>query len=215
MLGQTVELGITGNVELIGVLIDYGLDVIVIFDGFDYVYFPSGHLRFIRLVTNVSQISEPTYDRIDLENSLSFRGILHESKGMFVKLFVSGNQAIHGYVTNVLTDYFIFFSPVYKTMLIPLFHLKWLIPYPQNQTPYSLSKKTLTANPAVFKMARTFEEQLKKMGERIVVFDLGSNPDKIGLIKNIQNNVVELISANQKPIYWNLQHIKTAHFPDL
>lgn len=215
MLGKTVELEISGNIERVGVLIDFGQDVVVIYDGVDYVYIPSVHLQNIRLVSNVSQISEPAYERTDLENDLSYRKILNESKGMFVKIFVAGNQSIHGYVTNVLTDYFVFFSPVHKTLWVPLFHLKWLIPYPENQTPYTLSKDTFPVTPSTLKMARTFEEQLKKMEGKIVVFDLGSNPEKIGLLKSIQNHMAELITADQKPRYWNIHHIKMVNSPNL
>lgn len=215
MLGKTVKLEISGNIERVGVLIDFGQDVVVIYDGLNYVYIPSVHLQNIRLVSNVSVISGSAFERTDVENDLSYRKILNESKGMFVKIYVAGNQAIHGYITNVLTDYFVFFSPVHKTLWIPLFHLKWLIPYPENQTPYTLSKDAFPVTPSTLKMARTFEEQLKKMEGKMVVFDLGSNPEKIGLLRSIQNHMAVLITADQKPWYWNIRHIKMVNSPNL
>lgn len=215
LVGKVIQLEISNKINLLGLLIDYGLDVIVIFDGIDYVYIPSGHIQNIRLVANDTQISSPSNDNIDADNDLSCRKILMESKGMFVQIFVAGNQSIHGYVTNVLSDYFCFFSPVHKTLFVPLFHLKWLIPYPENKTPYTLDKDNLPVNPSVIKLARTFEEQLKKMEGRIVVFDLGSNPEKIGLLKSIQNSMAELITADQKSLYWNIHHIKMVNFPNM
>ena len=53
---------------------------------------------------------------------------------------LAGNAPIHGYVTSVMNDYIVFYSPVYKTVYISLKHLKWLIPYKENQVPYALNK---------------------------------------------------------------------------
>jgi hypothetical protein len=216
MVGKAVELEISGNIERVGLLIDYGLDLVVIYDGVNYVYIPFGHIQNIRLSQSIQEpIVESVYERLDPENELSYRKILIESKGMFVQIFVAGNQSIHGYVTSVMTDYFVFYSPVHQTLFIPMFHLKWLIPYPENQTPYTLKKEDLPVQPTSIKLARTFEEQIKKMQGSIVVFDLGSDPDKVGLLKNTQNNIVELITADQKPVYWNIHHIKMANSPNL
>lgn len=215
MLGKTVELEISGLIQRVGILIDYGLDV-VIYDGIHYVYLPSGHIQNIRLVANqTQQITEPDYNRLEDESDLSYRKVLKASKGMFVEIFVAGNQSIHGYVTSVQTDYFVFYSPVHNTLFIPMFHLKWLIPYPENQSPYTLDKKDLPVNPTRVKLYRTFEEQLKSMEGKIAVFDLGSNPDKIGLLKSTNNRLVELVIADQTTIYWNIQHIKMVNFPQL
>jgi len=216
MIGKTVELEISGNIERVGILIDYGLDVVVVYDGVHYVYIPSGHIQNIRLAANKSQqITEPDYNRLEDENDLSYRKVLQASKGMFVEIFVAGNQSIHGYVTSVQTDYFVFYSPVHNTLFIPMFHLKWLIPYPENQSPYTLDKKDLPVNPTQVKLYRTFEEQLKSMEGKIAVFDLGSNPDKIGLLKSTKNRLAELVIADQTTIYWNIQHIKMVNFPHL
>ena len=215
MVGSTIQLEVSGKIERVGVMVDCGADIIVIYDGFDYVYFPTSHIQHIRLITNVSQISEPGYDRTELKNNLTYKGILNESKGMFLKIFVTGNQALHGYITSIQNDYFVFYSPVHKTLLIPLFHLKWLIPYPENQTPYTLSEETFPLTLSTQKMAKTLDEQLKKMEDKLVVFDLGSNPDKIGLLKHVQNNMAKLVNADQKTIYWNIHHIKIVSFPEL
>ncbi len=216
MVGKTVEMEISGKIERVGILIDYGLDIVVLYDGIHYVYLPYGHIQSVRLVPNASQqISEPQYERWEDANDLSYRKVLNAAKGMFVEIFVAGNQSIHGYVTSVQTNYFVFFSPVHNTLFIPMFHLKWLIPYPENQSPYTLDKKDLPVNPTRVKLFRTFEEQLKSMEGKIAVFDLGSNPDKIGLLKSTNNNLVELVIADQTTMYWNIHHIKMVNFPHL
>lgn len=216
MVGKTVKLELSGLIDRIGIMIDYGLDLVVLFDGINYVYIPFGHVQNIRLYPNQSNTDQnPPYERTDAVNELSYRKILIESKGMFVQLFVAGNQSIHGYVTSVLSDYFVFFSPVHRTLLIPMFHLKWLIPYPENETPYSISREQFPYVPSQVKLYRTFEEQLKKMAGKIVVFDLGNNPEKIGLLRNISNKMIELVIADQKTLYWNIHHIKMVHCPNL
>lgn len=216
MIGQAVELKISGNIVLIGMLMDSGLDLTVIYDGVHYVYIPFGHIQNIRLAENVKELEfDYAYERAEIEDEISYRKILLESKGTFVQIFVAGNQSIHGYVTSVMTDYFVFYSPVYQTLFIPLFHLKWLIPYPENQTPYTLKKEELPVNPTSIKLARTFEEQIKRMEGNIVVFDLGSEPDKIGLLKSTHNHIVELITAEQNPVYCNIHHIKIANSPNM
>jgi hypothetical protein len=215
LVGKVVELELSGNAIRVGMLIDYGRDLLVIYDKVHYVYIPFGHIQNIRLAKDTDEPgSEPAGQTLEAENELSYRKILIESKGMFVQLFVSGNQSIHGYVTSVMTDYFVFFSPVHQTLFIPMFHLKWLVPYPENQTPYTLKKEELPAHPTSIKLARTFEEQVGRMVGRIVVFDLGSDPDKIGLLKSVKNNVLELITADQKPVYWNIHHMKIASCPN-
>jgi hypothetical protein len=216
MIGKGIELDISGNIERVGMLVDYGLDLVVIYDGNNYVYIPFGHIQNIRLHRGTMQTDQPSaYERSDADNELSYRKILMESKGMFVQIFVAGNQSIHGYVTSVMTNYFVFYSPAHQTLFIPMFHLKWLIPYPENQTPYTLRKEELPVQPTSFKLARTFEEQIKKFEGNIVMFDLGSQPDKIGLLKGIQNNIAELVTADQRSVYWNIHHIKMVNSPNL
>ncbi len=221
-IGKTVELEISGNIERVGLLIDFGPDILVIFDGANYVYIPFGHIQSIRWIQNGAELQSAQQDSAysadglkNDSNELTFRKILIESKGMFVQIFVTGNQSIHGYVTHVMQDYFVFYSPVHKTLYIPMFHLKWLLPYPENRSPYSVKTNGLPSGAAPVNLAQSFEEQLKKTVGNLVVFDMGSNPDKIGLINSVQNHVVELTTADQKPVYWNIHHMKTAHFPDL
>ena len=51
------------------------------------------------------------------------------------------------HITGIMNNYFVFQSPVYKTMYISLNHLKWLIPYAQNDKPYGLDNHTITLQP--------------------------------------------------------------------
>ncbi|MED1421303.1 hypothetical protein P4U09_14610, partial [Bacillus smithii] len=127
--------------------------------------------------------------------------------------FAAKNKSLHGYITSVLNDYIVFYSPVYKTIFISMHHLKWFTPYSVPSTPYTLSSKELPVVPLNIPLARSFEEQLKKYKETLVVFDLGEEADKIGLLKNVENNMVKLAAADSRTVFWKLSHLKMFHLP--
>lgn len=214
-IGQQVDVEITGKTIFIGILVDVGLDILVLYDGSQYLYIPLLHLHNIKLsndepIDYTEQTKQMYGDSIE---NISYRKALNNAKGMFVEIYVTGNKSVHGYITNILTDYLVFYSPVYKTMFISLHHLKWMTPYSSSLTPYTLSNEVLPVQPSAIPALRTFEEQLKKYEGELIVFDTGEQPNKIGLLKNIQNNIVELNTANGETIYWKLSHLKSAHLP--
>lgn len=219
LIGEQVSVVISGNTTFSGILIDIGQDVIVLYNGKKYLYIPIIHVHCIRDKNKDSiveeQIEKPSGSLpFQLENeSISYRKILLNAKGQFVEFFITGNKSIHGYITNVLNDYIVFFSPVYKTMFISMQHLKWLTPYTSNLTPYTLSKTLLPVVPSTVPNSRTFQEQLKKYEDQLLVFDMGDHPDKIGLLSNLTDNIAELVTAEGQKIFWKLSHLKSVHIP--
>ncbi|RFU66188.1 DUF2642 domain-containing protein [Peribacillus saganii] len=215
-LGKDVEVEISGKTYFSGILIDMGLDILVLFNGRKYLYIPLLHLHNIkeREVRGHEEQTEKPTNTMPFQNekeTISYRKILTNAKGQFVEIFVTGNMSIHGYITNVLNDYIVFYSPVFKTLCISMQHLKWLTPYTNNLTPYTLNNADLPVVPANMPLARSFEEQLKKFEGHLLVFDLGHDPNKVGLLKNINNNIAELVNAEGKTIFWKLMHLKTVH----
>lgn len=219
-LGKALDVDVTGEKVVTGILVDIGLDIIVLYTWGNFFYIPLTH---IQRVQEHSQSDDDSYDLskpsenhpIDQDQILSYRKILNNAKGLFVQIYVSGNQKLHGYITNVLTNYFVFYSPVYKTMFIPLFHLKWLIPYIGEQTPYSLEGKSFPIKPTSITLARTFEEQMKKLEGKIVICDLGLHENKIGHMRKTDGNFIELVGAGGDIWYFNILHLKTVHSPEL
>lgn len=218
LLGQEVEIEISGKTLFTGLLIDAGLDILVVFDGKDYLYIPLMHLHNISertIKSNEESIEQPT-SKMPFQNdqeSISYRKILNNAKGQFLEIFVTGNRSIHGYITSVLNDYIVFYSPVYKTIFISMQHLKWLIPYSSSLTPYKLSNSVLPVVPTNIPLSRSFEEQLKKYEGKLLVFDLGDNPNKVGLVNSIKNNIVDLTTAGGETVFWKILHLKTVHIP--
>lgn len=215
-VGQQVIVEISGNNICNGKLIDLGLDIMVMVYEQQFYYIPLVHVQNVKLNsesrTGTDILSNET--PIDyLADSLSFRKILNTAKGRFVEIYVTGNKTIHGYLTSIMNDYIVFYSPVYKTMYVSMNHLKWLIPYRSNVTPYSLDNQFLPMNAINIALSRTFEEQCKKLEGKIVVFDLGENTNKIGLLQKADNDFIQLINASGDKVFWNLQHLKTVFTP--
>ena len=215
LIGKDVVIEISGKTMLSGILIDLGPDILVIFDGLKYLYIPLIHLHNIRERIAEEAIQKPAGNVPieEMSDSLSYRKTLTNAKGKFVEVFVTGNQSIHGYITSVLNDYIVLYSPVYKDMLISMHHLKWLTPYHNSLTPYTLSNEKLPVVPSSMPLARSFEEQLQKYDGKLLVFDLGNHPDKVGLVTSILNNIVHIITAGGESVYWKLSHLKTIHIP--
>lgn len=216
LIGKNVSIELSGRKELFGRLIDAGLDILVIYNK-EYFYIPFGHIQRIKTDTENFydwevdfQPEQPIHTNSD---TISYRKILINSKGTFVSLYITGNKTIHGYITSVMNDYFVFYSPAYKVMYISMNHLKWLIPYSKNTSPYLLTNQSLPVNPTSISLARTFTEQCKKLENQMVILDNGDHPEKIGLLKKVYNTKMILINAEGETVYWNCQHIKTFHLP--
>ncbi|MCH1626250.1 DUF2642 domain-containing protein [Fredinandcohnia quinoae] len=215
-VGEQIEVEISGHKQITGILIEIGTDIIVMYtkEG-DFYYIPILHIQKVKIpkINETEEIINPGNTPINTHtDEISLRKIVNNAKGLFVEIFVTSKNSIHGYVTNLMNDYIVFYSPVFKTMFIPFHHLKWLIPYNPNQTPYGLDRQNFPVNPSRITLARTFEEQIKKLQGQMVVYDLGEDKDKIGQLKNIENNVIELVTAREESVFINTRHIKTLHF---
>jgi hypothetical protein len=216
-INKQVEVEISGNdYSITGKLVDMGLDLLVLFHEQRFYYIPLVHVQNLKAISqsDADEVVNLPEEPIDYQmSSLSYRRILNHAKGRFVEIYVTGNKSIHGYLTSIMNDYFLFYSPVYKAMFISMNHLKWLIPYRPDLTPYSLSNQFLPANPVNIALSRTFEEQCKKLVGNLVIFDLGDNPNKIGFLQKADNQIMELVNANGDKVCWNLHHLKTVYIP--
>ncbi|UXH43129.1 DUF2642 domain-containing protein [Rossellomorea vietnamensis] len=214
--GEAVMIELTGKKVINGFLIEVGSEVMIVYNGDDYIYISTSHIKSMSVVSKDSiGIDEPSVSpQLEQEDQLSLRKILTTAKGVFLEIYTTGNQSIHGYITGIMNNYFAFYSPVYKTMYISLQHLKWLIPYSTNLSPYRLSKENLPVNPSnSITLARSFEVQLEKLSGHLVVLNLGVQEEMIGKIERVSDNIMELITAKGESTYLNMQHIQTIHLP--
>jgi hypothetical protein len=213
-MGKQVELELSGRkMQIRGKLIDIGNDIIVIFNGMQYLYIPTIHLQNVKL-TEMSE--EFAYGQTELlfdHTDISYRKIVMNAKGTFTEIFIDGAQSLHGYITSIMNDFFVFFSPVYRTVYVSMEHVKYITPYESNVTPYELSQERFPLQPTGITLSRTFDQQLKKLEGELVVLDLGDHSRKIGRLNAIENNILELVSANGQRLFMHVNHVKTIHTP--
>ncbi|MFX3636538.1 MAG: DUF2642 domain-containing protein [Candidatus Pristimantibacillus sp.] len=215
-LGKKIVVELSGKRLLKGKLLDTGMDIMVITDKQQFYYIPLAHVKNIKANLLASNDSSDSAIELPVEyqvDHLSTRQILNQARGLFAEVYVNGNKSIHGYVNGVLNDYFVIHSPIYKSIFISLHHFKWLIPYPPSHIPYSLQHQSLSVKPINSSLPATFEEQCKKAEGSIVVYDLGSECNKVGRINQVSNGIIDLVNAEGNSTIWNIRHLKTMYIP--
>ncbi|MCM3569479.1 DUF2642 domain-containing protein [Neobacillus mesonae] len=211
LIGETITLELSGNLEITGVLVDISNDLMVVFDSKDYLYIPRIHIHHFKREDDSDKQIFPADIEYKQDEGISLRKTLVNANGLFSEILLMKHNPIYGYVVSVMNDYLLFYSPVYKHIYISLNHIKWLIPLPFNQIPYGIDIEKVPFNPSNIPLSRTFEEQIEKFVGKIAVFDLGNKPHKTGLIKKISDHTIELITARSEMYYLNLRHINSFH----
>lgn len=215
LIKEIIQVEISGKKLIKGTVIDLGSDIIVLFNGVDYVYIPFNHLQSLSVIQkNEIDIVYPTelssIKNGENEGDLTLKDTLNLAKGKNVEIYITDDQLLHGSITQIKDDYFEFYSPVYQTMYISIYHLKWLIPYSHNENPYGLEENySIKLNQDT--LASTFKAQVGKLKDKMVVLNIGGNKSQIGKISNVEVQIVELQRARTTPIYLNIDHIKTLH----
>jgi len=209
--GQLIEIGLSAKKTITGKLVEYGADILVVYNGRIFYYIPLIHIIFIRKSDSTENedfsVAPSPIEKDSKKMTLS--KILTNAKGKFVEVYITGNQSVFGYITHIKNDYVAFYSPAFNTIYIPTAHLKWLIPH-LDKTPYRVNVEPQFISSSEV-ISETFEEQLKKLLGEVVTFDLGVTPYKIGMLKNVENNLVELVIGDGQILYLNTMHIKSMH----
>ena len=198
-----------------GSLVEVSSDIVVLYVKNQFVYIPMDHIHSLKIdYENENNIEQPSYIPTfisQIENKdLNLPNILSLVKGIHVEIMVTRNLALHGVITSVMDDYFVFESPIYKTMFIATKHLKWNIPYFQDELPYDLSEneflKMSSKKGQVFK--KTFTSQLAELNNQLVVLNLAKEYSQIGRIKNVNDRFIVLKNGNSELSYYNIGHIQ-------
>jgi hypothetical protein len=211
-LSEKVVVEITGNRPKHGKLIEAGTDLLVLLHQQRYYYIPMTHLHSLKADLRAGS---DDYKDINLtpfikqDEQISLAKILQNAKGLFVEISVCGNKPIHGYLNEVMTDYLILHSPIYNTIYVALDHLKWLIPYPSSYVPFALTAETDTVNVSSKSFAELFHEE---KGNKVAI-DWSSPSERLGVIKSMSNNIVELIEIDGSSTLLQLAHIHTLYVP--
>ena len=212
---EIVKVDLVGKLVFKGTLIESNHEIIVIFDGNDFVYLPVKHVENISLAQDDIDTIEkpsfiPTYLNGNDEKVLTLDEMLNLAKGFYTEIYFANRQPIHGIIYNVMSDYFIFHSPIYKTLYISKQHLKWLIPFLDQQRPFDLTDEELKYSSKT-KFEASFERQIEMMKNKLVVFNLGEQSQHIGKLVNMYNKMIEIRTAHGNSVLLNLEHIKSIH----
>lgn len=212
-VGEFIRLELIGKKEVSGLLVDLGSDVLVLRKQDEFYYIPLFHIREIRLLSKEETDSITKLDAITappLANKLSLIEVLRAAeKRVFVELNVIAHQLVHGHITHVMDDYIVFFSPVYQTMIIPLQHIKWLIPYPASAHPYGFSQLIRQEPTAPVKLfARTFDKQIESMQGAFITCNIGDKESVSGKLIRKETQFLNLLTVKEQGIHVNIHHIK-------
>lgn len=212
-LGKQILVIISGVVQALdGVLIEIGQDVIVIKNLDNYLYIPTAHIKYVR--KNLEGIPGPDNElSLPTQGTLTLETIVENGKGIFTEIFINGVHPLHGYIQKILSDYLVFHSPIFGTILVHLKHLKYLHPYPNETRPYALKHDDLQTNSPVIPAEPTFTEQLKKMEGKFIMIDLADQPQKVGLLKSVHSPMIELVTSAGQSIFSMIEHIQTVNHP--
>jgi len=214
LIKEIVRIEVSGKKLINGTVIDLGSDMVVLFNGIDFVYIPLVHIQNFEIDRNnendiIAPKEFPSIITEEKNEELTFREVLTQAKGKYVEIYITGVQPLHGCIISIMDDYLVFHSPIYKTMYIALSHLKWLIPYTRNEKPYGVDANTSSFPADDKSFENNFENQVKKFENNIVVFNIGGNKNYIGKINKVEKEIVEIQRARKDPVYVNVFHIKT------
>ncbi|OLN21760.1 hypothetical protein BTO30_12935 [Domibacillus antri] len=213
-VGEPIHLDLTGKREVSGILIDFGSDVLVLCKQNEFLYLPLFHVREIRLLSKEEAdfLTPPeTTDTLPLADKLSLKEVLQTaSKGSFVELNMTAGQPVHGSITNVMDDYVVFFSPVYQMMLMPIQHIKWLIPYPASSRPYGFDHSlSLVSSSAPKVYAATFADQIENVKGSFITLNIGEKECISGKFLHKDAHFITLMTVKEQKIHLNINHVKT------
>lgn len=215
-VNEVIHLEIAGNQVISGRLIDVEPEVIVLFNGADFVYVALDHVqKFKGKQKDDTEIEIPDNFPIMVNEQViettSLRETLLQAKDKFTEIYVCGSRSVHGVVTKVMKDYVVFESPVYKTMFLSLDHIKWLIPFKQDEEIFGEDTTSFLVKSANEQLQDTLKEQFESWTNRIVVVNTEGPKSQIGKVIAVEPRMIELQGVKNQSIYANLQHIKTVH----
>ncbi|WHT49227.1 hypothetical protein QNH10_06290 [Sporosarcina thermotolerans] len=123
LVKEIIRIEVSGKRIVGGSLIDVGSDMIVLFNGMDYMYIPLNHIRsFEASSENENNVQTPTelpsIVAEEIQEDLSFEQVLTKAKGRLVEIYVSGIQSLHGTITGITKNYIVFQSPFTKRCIL-------------------------------------------------------------------------------------------------
>lgn len=211
-IGESVNLELLGKKELSGILIEYGKDVLVLFNQNEFCYVPLLHIREIRFLSKEEAGFPVKPDDasavLPFEKKLALKEVLQAAKASFLEINITGSQPIYGCVTKMMDDYICLFSPVYKTIMIPVCHIKWLVPYSPKSKPFGFNYPK--AGVSDFEpTASVFEDQLAVLKGSFIKCNVEGSNSVSGKLIGKEGSFLHLATVKEKLVHLNISHLKS------
>lgn len=212
-LGKEVIVELSGERKRSGMLIDCGPDVLVIYEDTKYLYIPAAHIQHMEVSSKKnSEYAQPPHKKARSDDSLSFAKIVQEAQGLLTELCLAERQSVYGHIAHVRDDYIVFHSPVHQTLLIPIFHIKWLSPYEGGLL--SCGEPGLAAaDTSADSYAVSFEDQIRSYEGKVVMLDFGLKSNRLGTLEKVENHTLAFVTPDQKWQYFHISHVKNCASP--
>jgi hypothetical protein len=213
LVGKQVNIKMVGKDAVNGILKDFGDDILVVYNGQQFLYIPLEHVDRIQMNPNKDEFVEQPAEVTPgiMLDDISFQKMIKNAIGLYLEISVGGGLSFHGWITKMLNDYYVFQTPMYGPLYVSGKHTKWLIPHTHVANPYSLPAQPI--NPSGAALLANFSDQLKQEIGKLVILDGGKDSLKMGMLKNVANGTIELVVANGDTAYLNLQHVKSIQLP--
>lgn len=200
-LEQFISVQLSGDIEINGVLREAGSDCIVLSECQKVHNIPFRHIQ--QLTFPHCQVAAP---KLLSNGRTSFRKSLMNAKGRHVHVLLGKSTVLYGYIMSIMNNYFVFYSPIYKTIFISMDHVKSMT-FDDMDSPYGQGKREF--QPSKLALSRTFEEQMQKLIGQLVVFDLDDLPQKAGKLLGVEDGLVNLIPADGNESFLSIRHINS------
>jgi hypothetical protein len=210
-VGKPVEIEVTGDRRMVGLLIEVGPDHMVVYKEAKYIYLPFRHVHHLRgaPVTDDQAVLAAPEQPVETNGSHTFAHLLRLSMAGLVELYLGDNLPLFGKIIDTKDDYILLDTVRHRHTYIPIFHIKWFSPCPAFPFPDDESREA----PVLPSPALKWHDLLNFLAGRVVVLNLGAREEQIGLLQTFDSGVAEMVSPDSTTRCWNTDHIKSVHFP--
>ncbi|CAM4336425.1 hypothetical protein [Paenibacillus tarimensis] len=223
-----IEVQLAGTERTLrGTLAELGTDLAVVQSSGKPYYIPLHQICRMRLKEQAADYCSPVEDTgagplfPDLlgkarseANAVSYRKMLLHAKGMFTEAVLDGSEEILcGYMSSIMNDYLVFYSPVWHTVMVRLDRICYISPFSEGAAPFDLPPEQLPLRPSPLTLARTFEQQLHKMTGRLVAFNLDTGRGATGMLIRAEEKMICLCTVTGRMEWLHASSVSSVHMP--
>ncbi|WP_042163962.1 hypothetical protein [Paenibacillus gorillae] len=208
-IGCEVMVELIGCGSHSGMLVDAGVDAVVLKQEHRYKYIAAAHIQSLESAgSSDTEKKLPDYSGGYAASRLSLIELLRQARSLPSLIKLDRHQFLYGTVTAVYEDYFEYEAVGNGKLIVPTCHLKWisLLADDQHWFPAANPESQPTADQE--QSPPTYSGRLLASQGFPVILDRGLAPHKYGILLQSEFPFLELKSADGKTIHYNAEHIK-------